>query len=423
MQFKTHIDKIQKFLIPYYQIWDKEILNFYPDSLPAYPTIWIDLLDRLSKEDLWKIDCKIDYSTIEGSCLANLISEIKELITLPYFQSSKIIQEIILPRDAFLKIKKKKRHEIIRLAPIISHLKKQLDFSHLVDIGGGVGHLSRIMAQYFNIQSICLDNNKTLQDSGYQNLTKFSDLKTAECLKFINLDFKQNNNFQEVFNNNSFSIGLHTCGHLAIKHINTSMKFSEKGLLNFGCCYLKLNPQTDINISKYASKNPLNLSPHALTLATRSHTETTFQDFLLKQRVKYYRYALHLLFYHQYGIEKFLGVGDSKAKLYFQDFATYANTKMQQQAISNKLSSKQLNSFFQSKKIQSLIRRMFLANIIRWQFGRVIEHYILTDRCLYLEENGYHTEMHEYFDEKISPRNIGIMAIKKGHQNSGGPFD
>ena len=32
---------------------------------------------------------------------------------------------------------------------------------------------------------------------------------------------------------------------------------------------------------------------------------------------------------------------------------------------------------------------MFLANIIRWQFGKAVEHALLTDRCLYLEEKGF----------------------------------
>ena len=69
-----------------------------------------------------------------------------------------------------------------------------------------------------------------------------------------------------------------------------------------------------------------------------------------------------------------------------------------------------LHDFHQDVEIQKQIRKMFLANIIRWQFGKAIEHYILTDRCLYLEEKGFEVEMAEYFDSEKSPRNIGILA-------------
>ena len=60
---------------------------------------------------------------------------------------------------------------------------------------------------------------------------------------------------------------------------------------------------------------------------------------------------------------------------------------------------------------------MFLANIIRWQFGKAVEHALLTDRCLYLEENGFDVEMAEYFDSDLSPRNIGILAHRRTHMS------
>ena len=51
-------------------------------------------------------------------------------------------------------------------------------------------------------------------------------------------------------------------------------------------------------------------------------------------------------------------------------------------------------------------------NIIRWQFGRAIELWILLDRACYLQENKNEVIIGEYFDENISPRNIGIYARK-----------
>ena len=58
---------------------------------------------------------------------------------------------------------------------------------------------------------------------------------------------------------------------------------------------------------------------------------------------------------------------------------------------------------------------MFLCNIIRWQLGRALEVYLLLDRCLYLEEKGYQVSCLQFFDEEISPRNIGIGAINQGN--------
>ena len=42
-----------------------------------------------------------------------------------------------------------------------------------------------------------------------------------------------------------------------------------------------------------------------------------------------------------------------------------------------------------------------------------MEIYIQIDRCLYLEENGYDVTFEQYFDEALSPRNLGILAVIK----------
>ena len=71
-----------------------------------------------------------------------------------------------------------------------------------------------------------------------------------------------------------------------------------------------------------------------------------------------------------------------------------------------------LQEWFEQKSIQEKIDEMFCMNIIRWQFGRAIELWILLDRACYLEEQGHKIKLGEYFDENISPRNIGIYAEK-----------
>jgi hypothetical protein len=53
---------------------------------------------------------------------------------------------------------------------------------------------------------------------------------------------------------------------------------------------------------------------------------------------------------------------------------------------------------------------MLAAGLIRNALGRVMELYLLVDRAIFLEEKGYKVEVQEFFDEELSPRNIGITA-------------
>ena len=257
--------------------------------------------------------------------------------------------------------------------------------------------------------------NKDFQDIGKKRLKKFPKPQGASEEEFVNKKFgvekDKEAQLAPVFSPTAFTIGLHTCGPLAVKHMQTNLKFNTKGLLNFGCCYNKMDPIEDINISEYAKSNPLYLSKHSFTLASRGHTEVSFEEYQIKERVKSYRYALFLFHYHELDMKEFIAVGDSSLKIYKNNFSDYALLKLDQLDIAHSWTAKQLDTFYNEKWVKELLRKMFLANIIRWQLGRVIEHYILTDRAIFLEENNQRVEMMEFFDEKISPRNIGILSL------------
>jgi hypothetical protein len=87
--------------------------------------------------------------------------------------------------------------------------------------------------------------------------------------------------------------------------------------------------------------------------------------------------------------------------------------KLKHLNIDHDYTNEYFDQFYESKEIQDQLRIMFICNIIRWQIGRVLEIYLQLDRCIYLEENGYIVKLEQYFKESLSPRNLGILALKK----------
>jgi len=406
MALKSQFLELSKMLSPYIHLWNREILNYYPDSLDHYSPEWLERLEKLTKDQLWRFDSFNDLSQVKGSPLEKFLHGIIALVT-PVKEIHPTLSD--LPDWAYFKMKSKKRHEITCLLPAINKLYQLQQFDHGVDIGGGQGHLSKILAHYLSIPMFCIDKDLELQNIGRKRLNKYPTPMTARDVTFINREFGKDN---LSFKKNALSLGLHTCGALANTHIKTATQSDTKVLLNFGCCYLKLDPLTDLNLSKSAKINPLHLSTHALTMASRAHGGISREDFNKKERVKFYRYALHLFLYEELGINKFIGVGNSPDTLYQGTFHDYALFNLKRLKIAFKHGKTDLDHFFNDQKRQEQIKKMFLANIIRWKFGRPLEYYILLDRALYLEENNYTVKVSTYFDEGISPRNIGIMAIK-----------
>ncbi len=189
-----------------------------------------------------------------------------------------------------------------------------------------------------------------------------------------------------------------------------------KGLINFGCCYEKLQkfPETQ-NISEAAKKltSPVTFSYFALTLATRAHRKMHEKDYDLKLKVKFFRYAIHILLHDEYDQKELTSLGNSNYKLYDESFGDYVFEQFSRINIVPKHSRDELNRFFADNQRQELIWKMITAGLIRNAFGRLMELYILLDRAIYLAENNYSVELLEFFDEPLSPRNLGIVAIFK----------
>jgi hypothetical protein len=414
MNFKSHALALSEFITKYSPIWIEEIMNEYPETIDDYPNEWIDLLDTLSEQELFDVDCKKSVEKLKGSSFEAFVQDIKELTNIPNIPFS---PELPLEDWAFQGVKKKKRHEIQKIVPVLKRVRDELKFECVVDIGGGVGHLSRVLSHYHQIPSVSIDQNVEFQDIGKMRLQKFRKLDGAQDVTFMNLTFGKDEDsadLKKVFHENSLGLGLHTCGPLANTLINATIDYQTKGLLSFGCCYHKMKADIDFPLSSFYKENKLPvLNLFGFTLATRSHAEMTFDTYQTKERVKNYRYALHLFLMEHFNNKTYTDVGECHLSMYWKPFHYYIQDKLKHLKLEHNFSDEYFDNFYDDPALQRELRVMFLCNIIRWQLGRVLEVYLQVDRCLYLEEHSYEVSLNQYFDEALSPRNLGILALHK----------
>jgi hypothetical protein len=137
------------------------------------------------------------------------------------------------------------------------------------------------------------------------------------------------------------------------------------------------------------------------------------KDYDFKLKVKLYRYAIHFLLTDQYGQENMLTLGNTHPKIYNESFAIYAREQFKRLEIQTSLTDTELNHYFENQERLQLIHKMLAAGLIRNALGRLLEIYLLLDRAIYLEEQGYEAKLIECFDESISPRNIAVIAQQR----------
>jgi SAM-dependent methyltransferase len=402
---------IHDFLLAYQRIWQNEIMLLYPHPLDDYPTDWVaELASFRQKEDLIRIEKKDVFDYIKNPGLIEFYQKIEALSDLPLLPHYPP-----MPEDQFtyLFMIPKKQYEIKRLSPMINQFCDEHEIESIIDIGGGVGLLAQTLTNQYNLKVTSVDMDPVMQKTGEERNRKNAK-NPDNLIDFVPIKVDANENaFNRLLTPSRMTLGLHTCGNLANDQIRASVKNKVRGIINFGCCYHKLEDAEDAeNISALASllEDKIEMSHFALTLAARAHRKMDEKDYDLKLKVKLYRYAIHFLLHDEYGFKKLVTLGNSSPKLYDESFGVYVLEQFRRINLKARHSVEELNDYFTDPARQEFIWKMLAAGIIRNALGRLLELYILLDRAIYLEENLYRVELLEFFDEGLSPRNIGIVA-------------
>jgi hypothetical protein len=409
-KYRQELKALHDFLGQTADIWCHEVLNTYPKSRSSYKESWLETVAKLSSEEKWHLDCGRHLEELPSGELKDTFREMEDLAHIPKWPGP---QKTQYPSWALHKVSGKKQHEIERIVPLTPLLGLKDHDSHFVDIGGGKGHLSRILCLYHGLSGISLDTNEKFQNLGKERLKKYPHPEGAGQMHFIQHTFgtkdpEGQKRELSLFSKAKASLGLHTCGPLALHHLKQAK--AEKGLLNFGCCYQKLEPKTETQLSQFTRERPLPLNKFALTLASRGATDISFQVYQLKEKVKLMRAALHFYLMENFNHQDFVTVGSALPKDYRQDFSHYAKIKCAQLGIHlSQAQQNSLNDFFKRDDIQEKIHHVYHANIVRWRWSRILEKYLIYDRALYLVEQGHTAEVYQFFDANLSPRNIGIL--------------
>jgi len=403
--------RIHDFLKPYQNIWQNEIMLLYPNCFDFFPSDWLDEISQIDNtSDLLALEKKYYEGLIKNKELIEFYQEIENLTQFPVAPSYPPLPE---DKYTWIKMTPKKKHEIQKLAPLINEYYRSQNIERIVDIGGGIGLLSQTLAKSYQHRIISLDMDQVLQSTGEARFKRYGG--TDQSLQFKQVKILGDEpKFLAELHPQRMTVGLHTCGTLAVDQIKASAQNNLKAIISLGCCYLKLNDDgKDQNISQFSQSfsTPLTMNPFALTLACGAHRKVSYESISFKRQVKFYRYTLHTLLADHYQHSELIIFGSSSGKDYDGRFCDYVKIQFQKVGFTLKHTEEELEQYYQDKL--PTVKRMYSAGFIRDALSRLLEVYLILDRAIYLEEKNYRVEVLEVFDGEMSPRNLGIFAHLK----------
>lgn len=402
MDLEKRFCEIRDFLSEFQYLHELEVMERYPYPLKDPYQKWSEVLLQLSDVDIIALECFGDTSSIQKISKSDATKGLTEYFKKAWKLSSIPKLELScekIPQHLSRKMSQKKVHEVSSIHALLSD--KQ--FSQIIDVGSGAGHLSSILVHDRELKSFCVDMNKEFQEQGVKKLRRWNP-ELLDKIEFIHFELKKQKLLPFAYKaDETLVIGLHSCGPLSTYLVeNQAQNFGQK-LLNFGCCYHKLT--NEYNLSQLAKKSPLTFTNHALTMAAKCHRIFGIEDFNKRNRVKRFRYAFH--FYCQEVLKTpFATLGNAKSSDYHGTFSEYVK-----KYYPIEVSSKELDHYFLAPTTQSNIQLALKGGVIRSVLGRLIELYLLLDRAIYLKEAGQNVSVNEVFNRELSPRNIAIISL------------
>jgi hypothetical protein len=161
-------------------------------------------------------------------------------------------------------VKAKKRHEISIMSKICYETAVKTDCFYIVDIGSGLGHLSRLLNYGYGFKVCTIEAQEVLSQQTKildEEFETILEKKFKGCLKYhktvhinekIQADVTVNefltiikNAFNVDHDDFKFGIaGLHPCGDLGATLLKLYNECSKAQFINIvGCCYMKLSTQ------------------------------------------------------------------------------------------------------------------------------------------------------------------------------------
>jgi hypothetical protein len=399
---RDRLEALTGLLRPWSDLWSRSILQNWPESAAAYPDAWLSYAEALDGSGERRLDAG-DLPGDPPESLKSLLLALRGLTALPWHEG---VQRLSVTEAQGLNVKK--THEIERVLALLAPRTRGL--RHAVDIGGGMGHLARLCVKHFDWTFHSIDRDAALQDKGREWLRRARSLSPDKlCFIHATVDAGPQPELDPMFSGRDrVSIGLHTCGPLALTQLRKSQ--SAGFVLNLGCCYDTLEPERDLPVSRFGRAHRLPFTRHALFLATRGRHHKSEGEFTRMRRVYAQRFALELLLKRHFPERGFVPAGDAPKALYAGSFAGYARDRLERLGLEVGLTEPALEAF--EVAVRPETRRIFLCHLLRDRFARALEVVILLDRAILLEEQGFRVELLQVFDPSLSPRNIALLASR-----------
>ncbi|NLQ18784.1 methyltransferase [Marinomonas sp. M1K-6] len=274
--------------------------------------------------------------------------------------------------------------------------------SNYVEWCAGKGHLGKLLAFEDNRSVLSLEWQKTLCEAGEQEAKRLTLAQT-----FIHADVLKGEGHSALANAHC-AVALHACGDLHRELIEQAVAAHTAILCFSPCCYHLTKDSRYRPLSQTAQQSALTLRQADLKLAVKEVATAGAREQRLKQLELTYRLGFDAWQRTARQQDDYLPVPSVQKALLNQGFVAFCHWAAEQKSLTDLIAKTPFEDF--ERIGQTRYQQVQKLEAISQLFRPALEHWLVLDRAMYLEEHGYQVEIGKFCDKNLTPRNWMIRA-------------
>tara|TARA_R110002126_G_scaffold12196_8_gene53160 strand:- start:6365 stop:7570 length:1206 start_codon:yes stop_codon:yes gene_type:complete len=265
----------------------------------------------------------------------------------------------------------------------------------------GKGHLGRLLAWQFKRpvtsvewqQQLCADGSALATQFHIPQRFVHADVLTAQGSAVLASE-------QQV-------LALHACGQLHIQLLRQAASKGCQQLYVVPCCYHLIPDEHYQPLSAVAQQADLALSQHDLKLAVQGQVTAGARIEKLRHTEVQWRLGYQALRAELTGDNNYQPLSSVGKHWFSGDFAEFGRWAAEQHQLALPASPDWQQYLAKGAEHAALVRRI---ELVRHLFRRPLELWLVLDRALYLQQQGYQVQLSAFCDYQVTPRNLLLQA-------------
>lgn len=266
----------------------------------------------------------------------------------------------------------------------------------------GKGYLGRWLAALSSHPVVSFEYQKALCEQGQCEADRLG----------LAMTFVQGDAFdmssQSVFQPHQHAVALHACGDLHVRLMQYAIQGQLAAITFSPCCYHLINGEYYCPLSEVGKGSSLHLTRHELRIPLQETVTGGERVKRHRQLEMSYRLGWDELLRAELGYQEYLPTPSIKKSQLSDGFYAFCRWAATQKG----MALPQVDfEYYQQKGIQRFWR-MERLSLVQQGFQRLLELWLVLDRAVFLQEQGYRVEVGEFCAREVTPRNIVIHAQK-----------